>query len=453
MTKNKKISRSLSYFAYRLKSEPFPKWINVEHRGLRWKTPILNPKVIKQILHSLKKNREDYLSTLPIEILIDRLNQVALNWLDPKDPFREKALQILPQTTGCSRQVIEEGLNLAFREVQSRCLKACIKDLHPLPKPKLSCFIFAGIIPTPMLFDIFMGLVLRSAVIAKSPSREPFFPILLAKSIHAVDPRLASCIATFWWPGGKWKIEKTIFKEVDLIHIYGGNDAIQEIKSQIPSGKTSLSFGHKISFSLIGKNERLREKAKTLARHVAYDVSLYDQQGCVSPHVIYLEKGSLQPVEWAEELALAMKKISIKFPPARISLGEASKIHQIRGQYHFRKKALCLSSHPSPDWTVIYEENSEFRPSCLNRVIFVRPLSRIEHLPKVLGKWKGFFQAMGYSSQTMKLHKIAKQLKIPFLLPIGKMQATSFKSHIEERLDILRIKRTAMGKNLTLHQN
>jgi hypothetical protein len=289
-----------------------------------------------------------------------------------------------------------------------------------------------------MLFDIFMGLLLKSPIIAKSPSREPFFPILLAKSIHAVDPRLASCIATFWWPGGKWKIEKTIFKEADYIHIYGGNEVIQEIKSQIPVGKTFLSFGHKISFSLIGKNEQLREKAKTLARHVAYDVSLYDQQGCVSPQVIYLEKGIFQPREWTKELALAMGKISIRFPPARISLGEASRIHQIRGQYHFRKKALCLSSHPKPDWTVIYEDNSEFCPSCLNRVIFVRPLSKIERLPKILEKWKGFFQAIGYSSRTLKLYKIAKQLKIPFLLPIGKMQATSFKSHIEERLGMLR---------------
>jgi hypothetical protein len=449
MIKNKKISQSLSYFAYGLQSDTFPKWINVEHRGLRWKTPILNPKVIKQIMHSLKKEQEDYLSTLPIEILIDRLNQVALNWLKPKDPVREKALQILPQTTGCSRQIIEEGLNLAFREVQFRYLKACIKDLQHLPKPKLSCFIFAGLIPTPMLFDIFMGLLLKSSVIAKSPSREPFFPILLAKSIHAVDPRLASCIATFWWPGGEWEIEKTIFKEADLIHIYGNNETIKKIKSQMPLGKPFLPFGHKASFSLIGKNEHLRGKAKTLARRVAYDVSLYDQQGCVSPHVIYLEKGTFQPGEWAKELALAMEKISIKFPPAQISLGEASKIHQIRGQYHFSKKAFCLSSHPKPDWTVIYEESSEFLPSCLNRVVFVKPLNKINLLLKILGKWKGSFQAMGYSlssSPTMELQKIVKKLKIPFLLPIGKMQATSFKTHIEERLSILHNKKMRWEK-------
>lgn len=431
-----------SYFIPGAKTQDFQKRLEVKYRELNWKTPIIHQGQLKIILSILKKNQATYLKKLSIETLLEKLDQVAIRWLNPKDPIRQKALEVLPQTTGCSREIISEGLNLAFKEVRARLLKVCLKQLVEFPQPKLSSFIFAGIIPTPMLFDVFLGLLLRSAILAKSPSREPFFPILLAKSISKVDPRLGSCIAALWWPGGQWGLEKTIFKESDVIHAYGDDETVQKIKSYVPSGKTFLPFAHKVSFSIIGKEKLLREKSTTLAERVAYDISLYDQQGCVSPHVIYLEESQkTRTIEWIEKLARAMGKISQQLPPARLTLGEASKIHQTRGQFQFRKKGLCLSSHPKTDWTVIYEENPQFRLSCLNRVIFVKTIKKIEDLTKILRKKTDSFQALGYAAslaQIGQLEKVAQKLHIPFVLPIGKMQATSFKMHIEERLNLLK---------------
>jgi hypothetical protein len=370
---------------------------------------------------------------------------VTLHWLDPRHPIRRNALEILPQTTGCSREMISEGLNLAFKEVRSTRLKTCLNFLAKFPKPKLSSFIFAGIIPTPMLFDIFLGLLLKSALLVKSPSREPFFPVLLAQSIAEVNPKLGNCIAAFWWPGGQWNLEKIIFKEADLIHAYGSNETIQKIKKDVPRGKTFLSFGHKISFSVIGEEEVLKRKS-TLPKRVAYDVSLYDQQGCVSPHVIYLEENpKSSSIKWVKQLARSMGEMAKKLPPARLTLGEASKIHQTRGQFQFRGKGSCLSSHPKTDWTVIYEQNSQFEVSCLNRVVFVKTVEKIQNLSKILKKNINAFQVLGYAlnpKRKEQINKIAERLHIPFTLPLGQMQATTFKMHLEERLNLLKSKQS-----------
>ncbi|MBI1871007.1 MAG: hypothetical protein HYS07_07430 [Chlamydiae bacterium] len=401
----------------------------------------IKQRLLSTILQTLRKNRERYLAPLSTEKILSKLNQVVKHWLNLQSPIRQKAENLLTQTTGCSKEVISEGLDLAFNEVRHLFLRKNAKILSQFPRPQLSSFIFGGMVPTPMLFDIFMGLLLKSAVIVKTPSRAPFFPILLAHSIYEVDPSLGSCVKALWWPGGKWNLEKMIFKEADLIHAYGDDKSIKEIEALIPPKKIFIKFGHKVSFSVIGK-EKLKGPLHLLAEKMAYDICLYDQQGCVSPHVIYLEKVNfLNPIAWTRALADAMEKMTRKFPPGHLSLGEASLIHQIRGQYSLREKTLCLSSHPNPNWTVIYEENPEFHPSCLNRVIFIKPIAHIKNLPQILKKWRGNFQALGYAvspERKKEVERISKSLSIPFLLPIGSMQNTSFKDHIEERLNQLR---------------
>ncbi|MBI1884309.1 MAG: hypothetical protein HYS08_08935 [Chlamydiae bacterium] len=405
----------------------------------------MNQNNLKKILKRLKEKQASYLSPLPNEALIQKLHQVTLLWLDTKSPTRREAETILSESTGCSRKVISEGLNIAFREVQSHHLKTALQKKHVFSNPKLSSFIFAGIIPTPMLFDIFWALLLKSSVFVKCSSRAPFFPMLLAESIRQVDPKLGNCISCCGWKGGEFNFEKTIFKASDLIHVYGNDETLLEIQKRLPSRKKFLPFGHKVSIAVIDKESLRSQNAKKLARRAAYDICLYDQQGCVSPHAIYVEKESkISAREWAKILAEAMKEISHLFPPGKISAGEASQIHQIRGRYQFKKKAFSLSSHPNTSWTVLYENDSAFHPSCLNRTIFVKPLGGLGSLVSVLKGWENALQAIGYSihpKNKKRFQDMARKTGAVFLRPLGQMQALTFEEHIRERIELMQLKK------------
>ncbi len=394
---------------------------------------------LKKALKTLQIHHKKYLILLKTEEIILSLNEVAQLWLKPKSPVRKEAIKLLSLTTGGSKEIISEGLDLAFQEVTQKKLKKALKQLENFPRPCVSTFIFAGIIPTPMLFDIFLGLLLKSSVFVKCPSRAPLFPILLIRSIQKVNPKLGKCITAFHWPGGKSNFEKDLFKKSDLIHAYGTDETIEKISEKISSSKTFLSFGHKLSFSIILKEHMTKQFIDSLTQKVAYDISLYDQQGCMSPHVIYVQKGgNILVHDWAKKLADAMQKILKKLPTGKISLGEASQIHQIRGQTALSSDKSCISSHPTPEWTIIYEENPSFHASCLNRVIFVKPFSNLNELHKILKKEKGNFQALGFSTDAKKKNSIkdfARSLKVPMLQHIGEMQKLSFEQHIEERLE------------------
>lgn len=410
----------------------------LRHESLEFPAPTASS--LKKILKKLEHHRKTYLEKVSLEEIILSLDQVVRLWLNPKSHTRREAVKLLSLTTGFSKNVISEGLDLAFREVGKTKLQASLKKLSEFPRPRLSVFIFAGVIPTPMIFDIFLGLLLKSAIFVKSPSRSPLFPMLLARSIEKVNLALGRCIAAFWWPGGEKNLEKILFKKADLIHGYGNDETIKKIRPQIPRSKIFLSFGHKISFGVLGKEEMIPSKAKMLANKAAYDIALYDQQGCMSPHVIYIEEGGkIKPADWAKLLAGSMQKISRRLPPAKISFGEASQIHQIRG-LNIRPGQFCFSSHPRTDWTVIYEENADFHFSCLNRVIFIKPIFRIADLSEILKKQRGHFQVLGCGvspERKESIQKIFQKLKIPILKPIGEMQKLSFQEHIEERRQML----------------
>ncbi len=409
--------------------------MNINFKNLLKPPPSLP--YLKKALKTLQIHHKKYLIPLKTEEIILSLNKVVQLWLKPASPIRKEAVKLLSLTTVCSKKIISEGLDLAFQEVTRKNLENSLRQLKEFPRPKVSTFIFAGIIPTPMLFDIFLALLLKSSVFIKCPSRAPLFPILVVRSIQKMNPDLGECIAAFHWPGGKSDLETALFEKSDLIHAYGNDETIGEISKKIPSSKTFLSFGHKLSFSIILKEHMTKRFVDSLTQKVAYDVSLYDQQGCMSPHVIYIQReGDISACDWAKKLADAMQGILKKLPAGEISLSEASQIHQIRGQAAISSDKFCISSHPITNWTVIYEKDPSFHASCLNRVIFVKPFSNLNQLHKSLKKEKGHFQALGFSATDRRKNLIrdfARKLEIPMLQPLGGMQKLSFEQHIEER--------------------
>ena len=65
----------------------------------------------------------------------------------------------------------------------------------------------------------------------------------------------------------------------------------RDIQRRVPPEVRFLAYGHKLSFGVIGREMLTAEQAAQLVRQAAYGVSVFDQQGCVSPHLLYVERG------------------------------------------------------------------------------------------------------------------------------------------------------------------
>jgi hypothetical protein len=198
------------------------------------------------------------------------------------------------------------------------------------------------------------------------------FPSLYLASLHEIDPDLASCVQLQRWKGGDREIEQALFAEANIVLAYGDDASLRAIKSLLPAGKRFLGFGHKIGFSVVD--------GEADPADAACDVSLYDQQGCLSPHVIYVTR---DPRAFAGRLAVEMEKFNARIPRGKLSREESVAIARVRDACEFRAandpRVGVWGSKDGDAWTVIYEDEPMFATSPLNRVVFVKPLRDLEN--------------------------------------------------------------------------
>ena len=109
-------------------------------------------------------------------------------------------------------------------------------------------------------------------------------------------------------------LEEIAFRQADIVIASGSDESLTAIHRHVRG--RFIGYGHKVSFSVIGK-EALAQ-SQQLARAAAYDVALFDQQGCLSPQLIYVEEGGvIRPKEFAALLARELTLLATTTSPRK----------------------------------------------------------------------------------------------------------------------------------------
>ena len=144
---------------------------------------------------------------------------------------------------------------------------------------------------------------------------------------------------------------------------WGGREAVESVMS-LPRkyGTEDVIFGPKYSFAIIGKNSFKNDDLKEISYKLAIDISVFEQQGCNSPHTVFYESGGkFSALEFTKSLADAMNKVLKRIPKNLVSANEAFKIENIRAEYSFTGKVFSSSG---TEWTVIYSEEKGLAEAC-----------------------------------------------------------------------------------------
>jgi hypothetical protein len=285
----------------------------------------------------------------------------------------------------------------------------------------------------------------KSASLGKTASEEPLFAALFARSLWEICPDLGACVAVGWWKGGETEVEKAAFAHAGAVIAYGSEATIQDIQRRVPPETRFVSYGHKLSFGIIGREVLCSEQAEHTAQQAAYDVSVFDQQGCVSPHLLFVEcGGKVSPREFAELLAEAMAGVHAQLPRGPLPLADSTAIRHLRGSYECRALAddrvLLLCSEPGTAWTVIYEEEAPFTVSCLNRTIRVHPVADIAEIPARLSPVQQYLQTAGVALSASRLQAAAEalgRLGVTRLCSLGQMPWPTLSWHHDGRCNLL----------------
>ena len=435
-------------------------WRTLRFGELELRFPRLTPDQLGAVMERIAAARDDYLAELPVLRVAELLDRAVSRWLEPHSGWRRLAEQLLPIVTGYPEAVIRKGLAgylATFRlENTRRLLEDELRDPRFLDEfrprgavggkarafgPRLTTHVFAGNVPGLPAQSLACALLVKSASLGKAASEEPLFPVLFVQSLAEVDERLAACFAVTWWPGGTESLEEVAFGRADAVIAYGSEVAIDAVRARVPLGRRFVAYGHKLSFGLVGREWLTAERAPEAARRAGYDLAKYDQQGCLSPHLFYVERGGqVGPREFAALLAEALGEYQQAMPRGRISLEEAAAIRDLRAAYEFRADGALFESRGDTAWTVAYDEAPEFEASCLNRTVRIKPVDDALEVAELVHPVRRYLQTVGLGLDSPRLEQLATvigRLGADRVCPLGRMPDPSPAWHHDGRFNLL----------------
>lgn len=373
-----------------------------EQLGLQ--LPVLSTEEVVQLYAKVAEARSLIIREYTTERIIDVLDRTMRLWSDPTYPLRVTAERWLPVITGYDPEMVRLFLHRYIRNFRKEQLLRIVEESFPNPAvldefrpkrtggltraygPVMVTHIFSGNVPLLPLWSLISSLLLKSATVGKVSSSEPLFPSLLAESLREVDPQLAEMIAILWWQGGDEAMERAAFGGSDALIAYGHDRTIHAIQAKLPAHVQFHPHGHKVSFGVIAREALTTTTVQLSARNAARDAAWFDQQGCLSPHVFFVESGGrYSPRDFARLLAAEMERQHHKHPRRALDEQEAQAWLAAVSTYEFRAMHdSSIEVHgdaASREWCVIYSENEAFPLSPLNRWIHVVPIDGPEELP------------------------------------------------------------------------
>ncbi len=423
--------------------------------------PVLDDAQTVALANRVKAASRSYLKSLTVTQIVAVVDQVIARLLDPQDPYRQKMDRLLPWVTGYDDDMVRLGLTgylKTFRQPQLQ--RFLVEDFgNPLlldafqPRAKggfakafgvdLAVHVWAGNVPGLPLWSMISGLLVKSGTVGKVASAEPLMAGWFAQLLAEIDPRLADCLAVVWWKGGDTAREKCMFAQADLVLAYGGNATLAQIRQQVPATTRFLPFGHKLSFGMVAASALDARKALKTAQLAAFDVMRYDQQGCYSPQVFYIERGGkVSPDVFARYLAHGLACLETKYPRRALDLHEAASVAAWRQTEELQALAQPGSTVLwDATWTVVYRDAPQaLAPSALNRTVVVVAVDHLTEVMPLLAPHRTFLQTVGVAAAPRELFALAEclgQAGVTRICALGQMTAPEAAWHHDGRCSLL----------------
>jgi hypothetical protein len=373
------------FFIPGLEAGHIKEWRYLDAGALRVRYPVLSEEEVTKIWERLAVNRDSRLIETPVSRIVAAIDAAAARL----HSSREEVVPLLSQTTGYSAAVIAETLDHMLADWSAASLNlmlaAELGDARVLDHPiadrdatnkhtaafgfRKTFHIFSGNVPGVAVTSLIRSLLVKSATFGKTASGDPVLPVLFARALHDVAPDIAGSIAIAYWPHDAHATQRSALDLADAVVVYGGADAVAAVTQAARAAKRIVIHGPRLSFGIVGP-----DSTDDVARDVARAVAAYDQQGCVSPHVVYVIGAAERARSFARAVATHLGDLATALPRGVLTAEEAVAIRNARTAAEFADAAELFGAE-SGGFSVIYEASPEFKPSCLNRVLYVKPLA------------------------------------------------------------------------------
>lgn len=157
--------------------------------------------------------------------------------------------------------------------------------------------IIAGNVPTVGVATVIRNAITRSDAIVKTPSNDPLTTAAVVRTMIEMDPDhpVTKHISVAYWKGGDTSIESHLYdpRRIEKIVAWGGFAGIKHLTQYLQPGLDLITLDPKHSSTIIGP-EAFADEATldNVAKRLALDVGVLNQEGCVNARVVYVNTGT-----------------------------------------------------------------------------------------------------------------------------------------------------------------
>ncbi|HQR04243.1 MAG: long-chain-fatty-acyl-CoA reductase [Proteobacteria bacterium] len=251
--------------------------------------------------------------------IVDYLARLGERLHPDTNPHMQESFELARLTSGLSDSVLRhhyEWIPFFFRpdvsrETAERLVGIAnlegwveqVSEVNPALRVRVRAFgarcvhVIAGNVPTVASGTIFRNAITRSDAIIKTPSNDPLTAVALARTMVEMDPDhpITKHVSVAYWKGGDETVESALYqpRQVEKIVAWGGFDSIRHITRYLQPGIDLITLDPKHSASIIGAEAFADETTmRHVARRLALDIGVMNQEGCVNARVIYVQSGT-----------------------------------------------------------------------------------------------------------------------------------------------------------------
>ena len=429
--------------------------------------PVLGAEQMQALARHVRAAADRHLRAMPVAEIIDAIDRAMARLLDRSDIYRQQAEAWLPVVSGYDADMVRLGLTGFFKTFRALQLKRFVAEdfanpgvldgFQPAAKggavraygPELLVHSWAGNVPALSLWSLVCGLLVKAPSIGKLASAEPLFAGWFARLLAEVHPPLADCLAVVWWSGAGDVGDEganALYAQADTVLAYGGNQTLDALRRRLPVTTRFLPHGHKLGFGMVAREALDTLKAPALARLAAWDMMRYDQQGCYSPHVFYVERGAaVPPRAFADYLAAELANLQRRFPRRALELEEGAAVARWQQGVEWSAQPHTLIGPADAAWSVAYHEAQDadlppLTPTALYRSIAVIAVDSLDAAVPIVAQQRDFSQTAGVAAGPETLYRLADRLGaagVTRIAAIGSMSMPEAGWHHDGRFNLL----------------
>jgi hypothetical protein len=316
--------------------------------------------------------RNTALRTIPARTLVRAIAAAAERWNDADFPPRVRATAAIQARLGYTLPVVDYALDRLFCGITAGALTATANaelgsldalddftDLAGRPPAWargvdavtiVSSDSTIGVAIVPLVF----ALLAKCAVTVKD--RSDALVAAFAETLGEELPELRAALDVRAWTGGDDAAEVEALGDAHVIVAFGGSAALRAIRAQCAADATFVPFGHRASCGYVSAAALAAGDLTPLAADVARDALLYDGEGCLSLHLLFVQRASDGAHErFPALLADACAATAIEFPPGPRSPERVAQTNAYTSAAAFRAangSGLMLRA-PDGAWSVV----------------------------------------------------------------------------------------------------